>query len=134
MSATIAAIKSHYDGGSSAITDFPLWNMRAKDAAAYPYAVMHDGGGPTTLAFSLGTYRHRRITIRGVSTSESAVVAWQAAVIARFHRASLTISGATALSCIIEDDYFRLSAGRDKNNNEVYEATCIFRLEVETSA
>lgn len=134
MSATIAGIKSFYDGGSSAITDFPLWNTRAKDEGDYPYAVMHDGGGPTKLAFSLGTYRNRRITIRGLSSSESAVVAWQAAVIARFHRAALTITGANALSCVLDDDYFRLTSARDKDNNEVYEATCIFRLEVETSA
>lgn len=133
MSATIAAVKSRYDGGSSTLTDVPLWLDQAKDEADYPYAVMHDGGGPTTLAFGAGTYRHPRITIRGLHTSDSSLSAWQAAVKARFHRQALTITGATALSCILEDDYFRSTKARDKNGNAVYEATCIFRLEVETA-
>jgi hypothetical protein len=134
MSATIAGIRTYYAAGSATVTALTLWLDQAKDIETFPYAVLHDHGGPTSLAFSAGTYRKPRFTIRGLSTNDATLSTWHAAVIARFHRATLTITGATNLSCLLEDEYFRLTKMRDKNNLAVYEATCIFRLEVETSA
>jgi hypothetical protein len=134
MSATIAGIQTYYAASSATVTALTLWLDQAKDVATFPYAVLHDGGGPTKLAFSSGTYRQPRFTIRGLGIVDTTLGTWQAAVIARFHRASLTITGATALSCLLQDEYFRLTKMRDQNNLAVYEATCIFRLEVETSA